>query len=402
MKLREIKLQYLLILFFFMFPIDLCAHSMDSTTQVMAQYYAKTLLETESVESQFHKTYYNLDGSPHAHIFFCHTVKESNGNNVLTIALAPNRNHFPLLFYMFGRPFDETVRELLNITGPSRVIVCDEGIFIATGKEYIHWPSMQIQSEKWFKEKTRLSLNKQKIMADTFTLSEKYYNWVEEAWSQLDLAMSALEANEDTIEVMIPGVPNYPWYMNCGVICMTMILGFWNDNGYDTFIPGGNSATGYYWAVAEELRWNSFNESIFGTRIVYYAQAAEYGNHFDFIYSGHLGKKWEDYTSNIDTYQAPLFVIWQGPPYGQHATVGVGYKEEGAQRFMILHDTGIDYPTYINYDEYNKTETNTFCCHLPSSLAASKFPVINKGNCVSKEDDVLYLDSINFEMLYAA
>jgi len=236
-------------------------------------------------------------------------------------------------------------------------------------------------------------------MVDTFNISEEYRSHLKRAWSQLDLVLSGMEANEDTIEVMIQGVPNYPWYMNCGVICMTMILGFWDDHEYDGFIPGGNSATGYYWAVAEELRWNSFNESIFGTRIEYYAQAAEYGNHFDFVYSGHLGKKWEDYTSNIDTYQAPLFVIWQGPPYGQHATVGVGYKEEGAQRFMILHDTGIDYPTYINYDEYNETETNTFCWHLPSSLSASKFPVINKRNCFSKEDDVLYMDSINLEFI---
>jgi len=60
----------------------------------------------------------------------------------------------------------------------------------------------------------------------------------------------------------------------------------------------------------------------------------------------------------IDSTQNPMHVGWWGAPYGSHSTLGIGYKVDGDQRFLILNDTWRDVPYYVNYDEYFESVGN--------------------------------------------
>ncbi len=156
------------------------------------------------------------------------------------------------------------------------------------------------------------------------------------------------EGGDEPVEFIMPGVPNYLWYINCALTAETMILGFWNHQGYESLVPGGNSVDGCPWAITEEICWIEWT----GSRVGYYANARELGNAVPFEVKGPGSTEWQVFRDAIETYQTPLGVSWGGVPYGAHSTVGVGFKEDGAQRFLILHDTWVSYPAYVNYDQY--------------------------------------------------
>lgn len=53
----------------------------------------------------------------------------------------------------------------------------------------------------------------------------------------------------------------------------------------------------------------------------------------------------------MDAYQQPVALTWAGPPFGAYNTVGVGYREEGEKRFLILLETWTYELMYVDYDQ---------------------------------------------------
>jgi hypothetical protein len=201
-----------------------------------------------------------------------------------------------------------------------------------------------------------------------------------EAWPAYNAGRDlSLKSLSDSREVVIPGVPNYLWYLNCGLTSWTMIVGYWNDHGYPGLIPGGSSVTGNFWATTEEIFGIIDMPDAYPFPATY-AQLSEYGLDYQFSFSL-FATSWEAYTNAIETYHAPLLVGWHGPPYTPldapigHTTVGVGYKVENNQRFMILHDTWADTPVYVDYDKYGSslTQPNAFGVIFPTPGAVSSY-----------------------------
>ncbi len=324
------------------------------SAQRVAACFARRALGSADVTVRYEETYVTLEGDPHAHVFLC-----SCGDARLTCAVGPDRKQFPILFYYFDTPLHHRMRALLDQPESSELVVSDAGVFLCTNSGFRQWPALRAVTRQEI-DSMVLQHRRGQIgaVADQKQLRER----LSRAWTWVDAALSGLKGDtKDAVEVIIPGVPNYLWYMNCLLTAETMILGFWNDHGCESFVPGGTSTDGFYWAITEELCWIEFGPG----RIPHYTVAPEFGNDVPFTASNHLGKEWEVYKNTIDTYQTPLSASWQGAPYGAHATVGVGYKEDAGQRFLILHDTWVNRPAYVNYDAYYET-FGGFYRHYPA------------------------------------
>jgi hypothetical protein len=320
------------------------AGAADVSPILVAEHFARALLRAEDPDVLRGETYYGLEGAPCAHVYVCGVPGREK--DVLTLAVGSDRNNFPLLFFYFDRPVDEAMRATLGSGGAGEVVVCQRGLYLHVGETYYEWPTRAALTAAEFQG--RLARNASGGSAapeggtpDRQQRSER----LTAAWASVDRGISGVSKNME--EVIIPGVPNYLWYINCALTTETMILGFWDDRGFDTLIPGGSSADGFFSAPAEELCWIEFAE-----RLPYYTGARELGNGVAFKASTGFEKQWETYKDVIDTKGIPVVAIWSGPPYGAHSTVGVGYKEQEAQRFLILHDTWVSRPAYVNYDQY--------------------------------------------------
>jgi len=312
----------------------------DEKLHTLATYYAATLLAATDCKIYFHNTYLNLDNTPYAHIFIA-----ENNNQVLTIALAPGKQHFPLMFFYYDYPIDLKMKKLHHITDQTEIIFTDIGIYLKNGYQYYVWPTMQAFTKSDIMEQLASCYNRNQQCPQNGLIKGNHETRLKKSWAVVDSILAGQKNQTvNPVEVIIPDVPLYSWYLNCGLISHTMILAYWNDHGYNEFVPGGNSKDGYYWAITEQLAWWGYLRV---NHITYYTEAAEYGNHYPFISSGSLGKEWDVYKYNIDTYRIPLSVTWTG-----HSTVGVGYKEIDSQRFLIIHDPNSDVPVERNYDEY--------------------------------------------------
>ena len=159
-----------------------------------------------------------------------------------------------------------------------------------------------------------------------------------------------MKSANDSIEFIISGVPNYTWYMNCRETANLMILAYWNDHGFPNLIPGGDSENGLYWAVLEQYFYQGRMPNAYAFHNNYYVQAAEYGNNYTSSEIFYDDITWADYLNLIDTYKKPLLITWDGPPYGRHALVGVGYKMVGSDKYLIVHDTWKNVSVYLEFD----------------------------------------------------
>ncbi|MFO7890392.1 MAG: hypothetical protein R6V04_08635, partial [bacterium] len=213
---------------------------------------------------------------------------------------------------------------------------------------------------------------------------------VHHTWKNIMEKIQNNSIGVDSTEVIVSGVPNYLWYLNCLITSEVMIIGYWNDHGYSNFIPGGNSINGYYWGLIEEY---SILAETTWHNLTKYTQAIEFGNsfQFDLTLSGDIEglSNWDFYKSTIDSFQHPINITWVGEPYGNHATVGVGYKIIDSQRFLILHDTWHVTPYYVNYDEYQSSLFG--CIHwCPATSGKNNHSIIQQP-----ENDIIYFDPIN-------
>lgn len=264
----------------------------------------------------------------------------------LKISLSPG---YALENYYFSQSVEKKWKESLEVSAEKRIVVCNSGTYLQkNGNEFIKYPENKIFDKKSVSEN---SISDSGVFQDSIRKASSI--------STADNGSAKGSENVQATEVVIPGVPNYLWYMNCGLISNTMILGYWNDKGYNNFIPGGTSTTGHYWAVTEEL-CNIGESPDFNNidNIRYYTNAKEYGNNAMFDFSNFKrtsfdkNKFWDKYVRVIDSTLNPVMVVWMGPPYGPHATVGIGYRIDGEERFLVLNDTWTDVASYVNYDVY--------------------------------------------------
>ncbi len=152
-------------------------------------------------------------------------------------------------------------------------------------------------------------------------------------------------------EFIISGVPWYVFDLVCGITSDMMILGYWDDHGYNDLIPGGSSSTGYLRAAAEEIFWlGEANRGI----VERYTSAGEYGLHSIFLSEFVYRPDWSAYKYAMDTYRQPVKLAWIGPPFGGHSMVGIGYKDDGEKHFLIGHDTWTYDNVYVDFDLYKE------------------------------------------------
>jgi hypothetical protein len=318
-----------------------CGWSEESALAARARVWAEKLLGTENLVIQPYDTYWNTDGTPHAELFQCRPG-DSSPNPGLTLALGPQSQS--LLFYYFAEPFDRQFRTNQNglQESDSRVVVTPAGLWLETSSGVGRIPHPPAPGKEFFSGagpaprprprpgdgeellEPALSATKGLTAADAPPLAED-------------------PAPEERI---IPGVPNYLWYLNCALTSESMVLGYWNDHGCPGLVPGLNSTQGWYYAITEELMW------LRDDRLRRYGAAAELGYGWQFDQVALPNTQWSNYVSAIQTAPGPLLITWSGPPYGAHSTVGVGYRIETTNRFLVLHDTWVATRAYVNYDIY--------------------------------------------------
>ncbi len=301
----------------------------------LARHFAQRISGSSAAQVRYHATYRNADGSPHTHVYTAEL-----GGETLTLGVAPDRGSFPLMFFYRQAPFDAAAEAEKG--GPPEVVLAGAGVFLRDNDGYRRWPSLERVASGAIEAGASSATAEGLLRAPEAALLAARR---EKAWAAIG---SASKGDKDDVEYIVPGVPSYLWYMNCALISETMILAYWDDRGYETLVPGGDSVTGCPWAITEELCWLEWT----GSRIGAYAAARELGNDVPFLSTAVPDTKWESYRGALDAHRTPLNVSWGGPPYGAHATVGVGYREDGGQRFLVLHDTWVAPPAYVNYDQY--------------------------------------------------
>jgi Secretion system C-terminal sorting domain/FG-GAP-like repeat len=316
--------------------------------------YAARLTHTKQFQISYFDIYFNIDDVPVTCVFE-YVYGEENDQQYLTIGISLKSARFSLEFYYYNETIEKEWKEQLKAGTKQKIIICNSGTYLQINEnEYIKYPENSTYDKKSIVD----SLNNM----DTTNIHSENESFLNSTSNTLSTKTTA---EEISIEVIVPGVPNYLWYQNCSLTSWTMLLGYWNDKGYSNFVPGGNSINGHYWAITDELCLIEYErKDIFGIR--YYAQAKEYGNNtvldekyfFRFPYLNpdfSAEEFWNLYVKMIDSTQHPMEVCWSGSPYGSHSTVGIGYKVEQDQRFLILNDTWRDVPYYINYDQYNES-----------------------------------------------
>ncbi len=337
----------MLVLFFFCLP----GKAADTALSSQAVEWAKRLLATETATVQHYDTYWNPDGTPHAELFLCQPARASDTRS-LTLALSPGGSKSSVLFYYFAEPFDRQFRTTAADRSASRVIVSPAGLLLRTGDTTRRIPQAPGPGDEVLPAAAPLPAG----------------------------TPSPLDSGDD--EMIIPGVPNYLWYLNCALTSETMVLGYWNDHGCAGLVPGGNSSQGCYYAITEELMW------LRDDRVKRYATATELGYSWRVTQSALPNLQWATYVAAIQTAPGPLLVTWSGPPYGAHSTVGVGYQAAGTNRFLVLHDTWVSTPAYVNYDTYRTsivtiaiTSLDPACTNPPPSTNA--VPLLSYGIALS-------------------
>lgn len=312
-----------------------------------ANEFAIKTTQKQFLRLDYFNVYYNIDEEPVTGVFEYDYYSEGN-QCYLTLAISLKSENLYLEYYYFNKTIEKEWKKTLKAANEQKIIICSTGTFLKQNEnQYIKYPENILYDKKYL-DKNSKGLEKELYPSEKNNLPKSISNF----------GTSKMLKGELASEVIIPGVPNYLWYLNCALTSWTMIIAYWNDKGYSNFVPGGNSMNGHYWAITEELCFLGESRDINIGSLAYYPQAKEYGNNFLFnenvfmksSYS--LNEYWNLYVKMIDSTQNPLTITWNGPPYGPHATVGIGYKVEGDQRFFILNDTWRDVPYYVNYDVY--------------------------------------------------
>jgi hypothetical protein len=316
----------------------------NNTLNAANEYAIKTT-QNKNLKLDYFNVYYNIDEEPITGIFE-YVYNDAVRQRYLTLAISLKSEYQAIEYYYYGNTIEKEWGRVLNVNEAQKIIIHNSGTYLKQGEnKYLEYPENRIYDKNALIEKSKEIDGK--------------LNHSPSGKSSLDFVTPKTVKGEAASEVIIPGVPNYLWYLNCGLTEETMLAGYWNDKEYSNIIPGGNSAGGHYWALTEELCYIGESPDFSPlTPLRYYAQAREYGNNYSFDEkyfnkpSYTLDGYWDLFVKMIDSTQNPVEVTWMGPPYGAHATVGIGYKIDGNQRFLILNDTWRDVPYYVNYDQY--------------------------------------------------
>ncbi|MBN2348783.1 MAG: T9SS type A sorting domain-containing protein [Bacteroidales bacterium] len=312
-----------------------------------ANKHALILSGGKNLQIHYFDVLYTIDEEAVSGVFE-YVFDKAGKQEYLTLAIALNTQKPVLEYYSFNQSIEKEWKNTLKAAETEKIIICETGMFLKRPNNvYIKYPENGLYSKIPFIEKSD-EINPGHIQIEK-NISTK---------STSNNMLPFIPRCEPKSEVIIPFVPNYQWYLNCAFTSWTMLVGYWNDRGYFNFIPGGNSNNGHYWAVTEELCLLGESSDIRMGQLEYYARATEYGNYFLFdkkwfnrsSYS--TDDYWNLYVHFIDSTHNPMELSWNGQPYGAHSTIGVGYKVDEDQRFLIVHDTWRDVPHYVNYDEY--------------------------------------------------
>jgi hypothetical protein len=350
----------------------------DDQISNKAQTYAHKILSNKIITIVFHAIYYNADETPRIYVFTCNYTENEIQKN-LTLYLSTDSLHSLTTFY-FDKPIDK------KITIPyEKLIICNQGIVL------------KIYNSVFKKYPDYTPITKEELFL--YPPGNSYPTFPTNSidsiiGTKLETSNIKKSTTEDK-EVNIANVPIYLWYLNCGLITGTMYIGYWNDQGYSNLIPGGNSNTGYYWAVTEEsCFWGEGPDTDHNSREGYYAQAAEYGNNISTQIIMPTDNSWNSYQNLIDTYNRPIYVGWQGSPYGAHATLGVGYKLIDDTKYFILHDTWYDTPSYVSYNEYSASVSGYYYWYPTSEAQTCNFN--DQSTEASVSEIILNVKDLNF------
>lgn len=325
----------------------------DQKLTSAAAYYARHILNASSIKTTLFNIYYNIDETPYAFIYDC--TDENDSRNSVVLGIASSSANYPLLFFAIGKAAD--VEKFLSHYASQKIYATRDGYYIKKGGVFRKIPEQYYDKTVPGNQISGLEIRNNE--------TDKYpsdANLIASAWQKALSYPSIFKRKADTTEVRLMDVPLYLWYLNCGITMWTMYLAYWNDKGYSDIVPGGNSKTGHYWAVADELCYIEESpdlEFLGANRMVLYVSVPDYGYHYTSSYKEYnaviLKDIWPQYRETIEKFRHPLSVGWTGAPYGAHATLGVGFRIIDSLKFFILHDTWHDVPYYINYYQYQSS-----------------------------------------------
>lgn len=366
----------ILLLFFFLFLFNTNIFAQQKEYEQLknqifpiAEKFAFKILEKDKIEIEYHNTYYNIDDTPNSYVFTCNYM-ENGIKRILTLNLSAESPYSLISFY-FDNPIDTKAKIEYQ-----KIIISNQGIFFKTNDEiFKRFPDYVVFTKNELIKNPTPKVNTSK--------SALLNNRIK----------SFTKAQTDSIEFKVENVPNYNWYLNCALTVEMMYYGYWNDRGYPTLIPGGDSQNGFFWAVGEE---SCFYGEISFPRLNYYAQAAEYGNNISSEGISAVDKTWDSYKNLIDTYNAPVYVGWSGEPYGAHATLGIGYKIIDTLKYFILHDTWYSTPSYVSYNQYSESVSGYLYWHPTSDPNNESNNSQNNNIELSDSEINLYSKEVTF------
>ena len=198
------------------------------------------------------------------------------------------------------------------------------------------------------------------------------------------------------VEIIIDGVPAYNSCCppppgipsrSCRQVATAMVLGYWDDRGYDKLIDGGGSnymgqagIDGWLNLVIElsqEMGYGAGSMNVVPNAIKNVCNNSTYNNNYEFNsnirYYSNVANDWDDYCSQIDAgrpfiyqFNGTVTVDTNGVPATWttcHAVAGIGYKRIGnssTQKWRIVHYNSsiVDDPCYICEADMNVSETS--------------------------------------------
>lgn len=182
--------------------------------------------------------------------------------------------------------------------------------------------------------------------------------WLRLTRSTLNVSKSTIVQPMDTvIERVISGVPFYLWYRGCTPTSAAMVMAYWESHGYPN-LPTGN-------ALIDELAYEMGTDANGNTWISnvppaivdvalthgYPAWAATNDG------EGRAYSTYSEYINEINTGRPLLATVFGSSTYGNHSMAGVGYRYDGYQDWIIVHDTWDT--ANQKYLDYNAGEVNS-------------------------------------------
>lgn len=325
-----------------------------------------------SVEHEI--TYYNLNGDKAAYAF--NVVKNNAYQGYLLVSAT--KDNYPILEFSKGKlphmslEMKETSQDLVTKYATENSLSVEKSIPIYGGATFYYDEYKMVDEHGKLGKIIIMDLSTKKLIditdVESSDLEEENDIFesekIQEAWTNLETGMAENRYSASTVSTRSIGyiydVPYEMWYLGCSPTAASMVLEYWEENGYsnlsygDTLIEDLADAMGTTNGstsismiddgiedVCDDYGYANFNaindDNLFMSETMFEIDAAR-----PFVLSMLDGGTGSGYTQ----------------PYNDHSVTCVGYSE-GTTDYLFLHDTWDDenhhYITFGNWRDATAT-----------------------------------------------